>query len=322
MSNEAVLYWLAGLLEGEGTFLHGPPSSPTVPVIRVEMTDLDVIERIGAIFARTVQRHRPREAHYKPSYSTTLKGASAVHFMRLLRPVLGVRRQEQIDAAMSGAPGITARWLRNGATCTAIGCERPGSKRGICKRHYDAWWKARKGGRTSLITPHDPLLPTAVLVEPTEGHPGAMPWLAGLLEGEGSFLNKGGYPAITVNMCDRDVIARVAALLDVGPAAVRERFDLRDQLRGWKRSYLTSVAGARAAELMRTLRPLMGDRRGGAIDHALEAYSPVRLTHPPDRCTFMGCVRTHRSRGLCNAHYMMWSRDRVSRREARITPLR
>ena len=35
----AELHWLAGLLEGEGTFMTGPPSSPGLPVIAVNMTD-------------------------------------------------------------------------------------------------------------------------------------------------------------------------------------------------------------------------------------------------------------------------------------------
>lgn len=102
MSQDLVLYWLAGLLEGEGAFVHGPPSSPTVPQLRIEMTDLDVVERVAAVFDRKVQRHRQRDPRHKPSFSTTVKGASAVHFMLLIRPVLGSRRQAQIDAAISG----------------------------------------------------------------------------------------------------------------------------------------------------------------------------------------------------------------------------
>ena len=41
------LHWLAGLLEGEGSFMTGPPSSPGLPVIAVNMTDQDVMARIG-----------------------------------------------------------------------------------------------------------------------------------------------------------------------------------------------------------------------------------------------------------------------------------
>ena len=48
------LHWLAGLLEGEGSFMTGPPSSPGLPVIAVNMTDQDVMARLGRIFGRKV----------------------------------------------------------------------------------------------------------------------------------------------------------------------------------------------------------------------------------------------------------------------------
>ncbi len=40
------LHWLAGLLEGEGSFMVGPPSDPRRPAIAVQMTDEDVMRRI------------------------------------------------------------------------------------------------------------------------------------------------------------------------------------------------------------------------------------------------------------------------------------
>jgi len=65
----AELHWLAGLLEGEGTFMVGPPSSPGLPVIAVNMTDHDVIARLGRIFERKVQVVRPRNARWQTSWS-------------------------------------------------------------------------------------------------------------------------------------------------------------------------------------------------------------------------------------------------------------
>ena len=47
---ELELVWLAGLLEGEGAFLHGPPSAPNQPRIALNMTDLDVVERVSKMF--------------------------------------------------------------------------------------------------------------------------------------------------------------------------------------------------------------------------------------------------------------------------------
>jgi hypothetical protein len=49
------LHWLAGLLEGEGSFMPGPPSNSRMPIIAVAMNDADVMSRLGRIFGRKVQ---------------------------------------------------------------------------------------------------------------------------------------------------------------------------------------------------------------------------------------------------------------------------
>ncbi len=43
--------WLAGLLEGEGSFLAGPPSARNVPRVALEMTDRDVVARAARLLA-------------------------------------------------------------------------------------------------------------------------------------------------------------------------------------------------------------------------------------------------------------------------------
>lgn len=59
------LYWLAGILEGEGSFMKGPPSAPNSPVVSCNMTDLDVIEKISKIFNRTVLFSKSRNSKHK-----------------------------------------------------------------------------------------------------------------------------------------------------------------------------------------------------------------------------------------------------------------
>jgi len=144
--------------------------------------------------------------------------------------------------------------------------------------------------------------------------------MAGLLEGEGSFIaNRDArlsYPVIKVEMCDQEVIERAARLLDTRVWFVPPGTE------GWRPTYVAQIAGHRAAEWMRALRPYMGLRRTAAIDAALSAYHPVRLIAPPLVCVVEGCERRHRARGLCNTHYMSWSRDRAKGRVPRITPLR
>ena len=95
------LHWLAGLLEGEGSFMTGPPSSPGLPVIAVNMTDQDVMARIGQIFERKVHVVRPRNVHWRTSYQVRVNGRAAVRWMTVLRPLMGLRRQAQIDRALA-----------------------------------------------------------------------------------------------------------------------------------------------------------------------------------------------------------------------------
>jgi hypothetical protein len=95
------LYWLAGLLEGEGSFRAPSPSSPNQVVISVQMTDEDIIARVAACFGTKYQFYRAKKAHHKDSYIARLKGSRAIEMMKLLYPLMGKRRQAQIDRAIN-----------------------------------------------------------------------------------------------------------------------------------------------------------------------------------------------------------------------------
>jgi hypothetical protein len=95
------LHWLAGLLEGEGSFMAGPPSTPRTPVIAVHMTDEDVVARVGEIFECAVHVVRPRNPRWRTTYVVRARGAKAVAWMTRLRPLMGERRREQIDRALA-----------------------------------------------------------------------------------------------------------------------------------------------------------------------------------------------------------------------------
>jgi hypothetical protein len=58
------------------------------------MTDQDVVERVGSLWARAVFPVPPRKKHYRVPYVTVLKGAPAVTLMKTLRPHMGRSRQE------------------------------------------------------------------------------------------------------------------------------------------------------------------------------------------------------------------------------------
>ncbi len=95
------LHWLAGILEGEGSFMRGIPSSPNRVRIAVQMTDRDVIERVARLWNGAVYECKARNPRHKASYRAQLDRSGAVALMILLRPLMGQRRQGQIDAAIS-----------------------------------------------------------------------------------------------------------------------------------------------------------------------------------------------------------------------------
>jgi hypothetical protein len=97
-SNDA--QWLAGLLEGEGSFMKGPPSSPNLPIVKVEMCDEDVIRHAARLLSSSVtiiDRHPERG--YKRVFRVTVKGSRAVEIMLGLRPLMGERRSRDIGSA-------------------------------------------------------------------------------------------------------------------------------------------------------------------------------------------------------------------------------
>lgn len=112
-------------------------------------------------------------------------------------------------------------------------------------------------------------------------------WLAGLLEGEGTFdMHKNKYPRIRVGMTDRDVVGRVATLLGTSIRMTISKV-------GYKSSYHAEMSGQRAADMMWRLLPHMGARRSSKIGEILGRYEWLKgsvtasampgptLTRPP-----------------------------------------
>jgi hypothetical protein len=95
------LHWLAGLLEGEGSFLAGPPSAPRSPAVQISMVDRDVVERAGGLLGVAVMVVPSRREGWRTAYSARVQNAPAVLWMERLRPLMGTRRREQIDRAIA-----------------------------------------------------------------------------------------------------------------------------------------------------------------------------------------------------------------------------
>ena len=110
---EKTLNWLAGYLEGEGSFMKGSPCNPNQPIITVSSTDEDIIRKVAIIFGRSYQNisnQRSEERGWKPAYAVRLRGKKAVEVMKLLFPLMGERRRSQIQEALNSyTPNITRK---------------------------------------------------------------------------------------------------------------------------------------------------------------------------------------------------------------------
>lgn len=100
----AELYWLAGWLEGEGSFVRPPPSDPKRPRIVGVTRDLDVAREVARLLGVTPSRSytdRARERGWSPTWQLLCRGRRAVALMEALHPLMGARRQAQICEALS-----------------------------------------------------------------------------------------------------------------------------------------------------------------------------------------------------------------------------
>jgi hypothetical protein len=192
--------------------------------------------------------------------------------------------------------------------------------RGLCPRHYEQWRREPTNAITSSV-PDGPRQTGYLPVIGSCRDECDVSWLSGLLEGEGTFgiaaHRAHTYPQVSVEMCSEDVVRRASRIL--GAVAVRERQPADER---WSITHITRISGHQAAEWMRRLRGRMGARSSAAMDAALAGYHPIRLIDAPVTCVVPTCGRPHRARGLCNTHYMTWSRDLARGRPPRVTPLR
>lgn len=95
------MHWLAGLLEGEGSFMKGPPSKPRMSCVSIQMKDEDVIAKVASFFNVKYCICKPKQPHHSVTFKTMLRGSKAIALMVTLRPLMSKRRVEQIDRAIS-----------------------------------------------------------------------------------------------------------------------------------------------------------------------------------------------------------------------------
>ena len=100
-------------------------------------------------------------------------------------------------------------------------------------------------------------------------------WMAGILEGEGSFVIDNRYlsPRITVAMTDRDIIEKFAFFIGTN---VNSKKTLNAQFLNSKKVYIANINGKKAAAWMMTFYTLMGERRRERIKNILSTWKSKR----------------------------------------------
>lgn len=96
--------WAAGVIEGEGWI--GTPKKRFIPTVQVIMTDADVVGRLYGIFAVGLVRYKAsREDRHTDTWRWTVtKRADTLSVCAAVRPYMGKRRTEQIDALLAQYP--------------------------------------------------------------------------------------------------------------------------------------------------------------------------------------------------------------------------
>ncbi|GAA4578457.1 hypothetical protein GCM10023176_54420 [Micromonospora coerulea] len=209
------------------------------PKIVLQMTDEDVVARVAGVWGTTLRTCPPRSARHKPSYRAAIRGARAADWMERLRPLMGARRREQFDRAQVGwtRPDRRVR-LHPAEVAEIVSAMTSGTEnaRQVAARfgiRRESVYRIMRG-RASKPGATPPAVSPDV--------PRDMAWLAGILEGEGTFSapspGSPGRPRVLVRMTDQDIIARVAQMWG---SSVYCRRDPRNA--AWRPVYATSVVG-------------------------------------------------------------------------------
>lgn len=99
--------WLAGLLEGEGSFSiltvkKGRQAGKRRLQITLMMTDEDVMRRAAVLMGATLYGpYGPYQSCKKPCWQIHVRSHRAAGWMMTLYPLMGVRRREAIESALS-----------------------------------------------------------------------------------------------------------------------------------------------------------------------------------------------------------------------------
>ena len=124
-------------------------------------------------------------------------------------------------------------------------------------------------------------------------------WVAGLMEGEGSFyVSSTGQPKLSIMMSDKDVLERLAELF--GTTA---RGPYGPYGRSKKQVWQVTLCNTKAASWMMTIYALMGERRKEKIKEVLDVWKRQQMVRP-GRSPSCHPERDYEAKGKCKPCYM------------------
>lgn len=101
MCKSCEIFWLIGILEGEGTFAGGDRT----PLVRVAMTDKDTVQRAADLMGCEVSIRKGQKPQYKDVFGATITGLAAADLMMKIYPHMSMRRQEKIQSIIVNYSG-------------------------------------------------------------------------------------------------------------------------------------------------------------------------------------------------------------------------
>lgn len=107
--------WLAGLIEGEGSFEARAdrrwPNAKINVSVRIKMSDEDVVRKAADIMgidqARVTCKPDTRSGRFSDMFEVRAFSADAVRVMRAVHPHMGARRGARIDECLAARPDLT-----------------------------------------------------------------------------------------------------------------------------------------------------------------------------------------------------------------------
>lgn len=140
--------WLAGLLEGEGYFaLQERRPGRFYPVLRLSMTDEDVVRRAAVLMGTTKVHHihppSMRRKGWQPQHAVILHGDAAIAVMLQIYEYMGERRRGAIDSVLQ------RRSVNQETPCANEGCGNSFVARGGLKFYCseECGYRARQAGK-------------------------------------------------------------------------------------------------------------------------------------------------------------------------------